>query len=100
MSAFKVGEICIGVNLQHAKKYNGMECEIIGALDTYIITAQAGVSCESYYIIGYEVKWCDDSISYQQQSQLRRKQPPQTFTGEQRIAELFNVTITAGKVEA
>lgn len=97
MNAFPVGTICIGVGFVHELFRNGMECEVVGGLMMRIGQRTATGEIFSDYM--YRVKWSDGLNSVQRHPQLRRKQPPQTFTGEQRIAELFLITpmITEGE---
>ncbi len=102
MNQFKVGDICVGVGHVKDTHRNGVECEIVGGLENRL----CGEFGDAKFFECYLVAWADEwksTPSVQLQTalhqKLRRKQTPQTFTGEQRIAQLFNVTITAGKVE-
>lgn len=82
---FKVGEIVIGQNFILATSRNGMEAEIIGALEMrQWIIRDTGRMGES---VAYKVRWADGEITSQEPPYLRRKKPP--TTGEDAIMALL-----------
>lgn len=87
---FKVGEIVVGQNMILVPHLNGVDLEVIGDLELRVfldaITGKVNPA-EFRYLIR-----CPDGIEWAAlPHQLRRKQPPQSYTGELRIIELFNV---------
>jgi len=83
---FKVGDICIGQNFIHHTEKNGMECEIIEKLAARLVYCRR--TGEFEFGEHYGVRWADGEETYQEPSQLRRKQPP--ITGEAFIRALFD----------
>lgn len=84
MNTFKVGEIAIFQNAIVYAQYNGVECEITQGLHSF----RDGRTGEVWQ--GYSVRFADGFEGAAQPRQLRKKQPPQSYTGELRIIELFN----------
>jgi hypothetical protein len=70
---FKVGEIVIGQNHVYHTHHNGMEAEIIGALEMRRCIRLGGVVEMK---LAYEVRWADGDVLFQVPHTLRRKQPP------------------------
>jgi hypothetical protein len=70
----KIGDIAFGQHYQLHVDRNGMECEVIGALDTRITgcTSAAG----PVVVTGYLVRWADGEKSREPPVHLRKKQPP------------------------
>ena len=72
MSQFKVGDICIGQNFINHAILNGMECQIIGGLESRHIRNKNN----TYFAQRYRVKWSDGCITAAQHLHLRLKKPP------------------------
>lgn len=78
---FNVGEICI---VQHADSpyahLNGTECVVVDAFSIFCALQH----CD------YLIKCVDGEKYLARQYHLRKKRPPQQYSGETRIRELFD----------
>lgn len=82
---FKVGEICIMQHLTECPEYNGEECVITGDLAPRIGLFKSG---EFRDILAYEVA-INGGFGLAYAHQLRRRKPPTTDSGEQRIIAML-----------
>jgi hypothetical protein len=74
MSAFKVGDLCVGQNLVNEIEYNGVDCVIIEGLHFSAFHSEiSGVRGNAW---GYMVRWADGDETFQQPHELRLKRPP------------------------
>lgn len=72
---FKVGEVCVGQNIDSRPEYNGCECIVIESESMKQgLHPFTGKRFDPKLL--YTVRWSDGYLCYVEGCQLRRKQPP------------------------
>lgn len=88
MDTFEVGEVAIAQNLTYRPEKNGLEVIVRSRLyfANWISTSGNGFG-EGW---GYDVKWSDGDITFQEPWELRKRRPPQDWA---KLCELDNIPI-------
>jgi hypothetical protein len=71
---FAVGEIAVLHGLVYATEWNGVECEIIDGLDTYVVRARPWDPSGTKF--GFRVRAVDGKTGIVHPRNLRKKRPP------------------------
>lgn len=87
MSDFKIGEILIGQNHVMTTDRNGMECEIIGALE--MRAGRIGGVGPIETSLAYRVRWADGKEWGAKPVHLRRRKPPAADSHERTYMQMW-----------
>ena len=82
-AAFKVGEVAILCNARVLLHLNGMECTVIGPLQTYSLIKFGGE-----LVYGYHIEFCNGETYVCTPDQLRKKRHPRYYKAVARQAML------------